>query len=356
MSEDNNTIVPSTSVDLENIRDVLQYVQPLTAEQYEAAAKLAREKAIAALRAPERTVINPQMSIYPKWLNRGILAGIVVLLAAMFIVSTAKQMEAVRDFVAPVTDSSQWLIQWVVIGSLIMGGEIGSLLFSIAAGTQEHYRRVFRACSFLFALVAILANWHVTALHASEYQGIMVYAWYLTFLAPIAVIVVGMLLENIAIRSIKERVALRNAIEIADKEYDEKLREYRNQIAEIETTDLFQRRYLPAAIKIALETSHRQTRQVLIERPDVVRYAVKREILRFVFVYQEPEELPEPIAPKALPRVTPRNVISRQDTQPVTAVTLCEYCKKEPAKGNGRFCSTKCRVAAHRAKVAKGNE
>lgn len=353
MSEDNNTIVPSTSVDLENIRDVLQYVQPLTAEQYEAAAKLAREKAIAQLREPEKPVIQSKMSVYPKWLNRSILVGVAALLLAMFIVSTAKQLEAVRDFVSPVTDSSQWFFQWLVMASLIMGAEIGALLFSIAAGVMQNYKRVFRLFSFLSALSAILANWHVTALHAAEYDGIAFYAWYLTFLAPILVIVVGMMLENIAMRSITERVELRNATELAEMEYQEKLREYRNQIAEIETTDLFQRRYLPAAIKIALETSHRQTRQVLIERPDVVRYAVKREILRFVFVYQEPEELPEPIAPKALPRVTPRNVISRQDTQPVTAVTLCEYCKKEPAKGNGRFCSTKCRVAAHRAKVAR---
>jgi hypothetical protein len=354
MSDNNNTIVPGNSVDLENIRDVLQYVQPLTAEQYEAAAKLAREKAIAQLREPIMPVVHAEMSLYPQWLNRSILGGVGTLLLAMFIVSTAKQLEAVNDFVSPVVDQSQMILKWVVMIAMIMGAEVGSLLFSVVAGVYKRYKFIFRVFSVLCATTAILANWHVTALHASEYSGIAVYAWYVTFLAPIVVIVVGMLLENIAMQSMSERAGLRNATKNAETEYQDKLREYRIQIDEIETTDLYQRRYLPAAIKVALETSHRQTRQVLIERPDVVRYAVKREILRYVFVYQEPEELPEPIAPKALPRVTPRNVISRQDTQLVTPVTLCQYCKKEAAKGNGRFCSTKCRVAAHRAKTAKG--
>ena len=281
----------------------------------------------------------------------------------MFIVSTAKQLEAVHDFVAPVTDTTQWFFQWLVIVSVIMASEIGALLFSIAAGVMQHYRKVFRLFSILSALSAILANWHVTALHAKEYTGIAVYAWYVTFLAPIVVIVVGMLLENIAMRSISDQAELRNVTEQAEREYEELLRQYRNQVDEIETTDLYQRRYLPVSIKAALETNHRQNRQILIERPDVVRYAVKREMLRFVFEYQEPEALPESLAPKIIPRVTSRNMALRQDTPTVTgvtpvigAVTLCEHCRQEPAKGRGRFCSDKCRVAAHRAKKVEESE
>ena len=54
-----------TTVDLTNIGEVLQYVQPLTLEQYEAACKQAKEKAIAQLRPPEKPVIRVKANAYP---------------------------------------------------------------------------------------------------------------------------------------------------------------------------------------------------------------------------------------------------------------------------------------------------
>lgn len=348
---DNN--VPQTEAHA-NTLEALRYIYPLNYEQYTEACEKARAQAVAQIRPPELPVIEIKTSDYPKWLNWSIGIGIGALLLALFIVSTAKQLEAVDRFVAPVTNSSQPVLRWLVMIALIMGGEIGALLFSIAAGVMPIYKRVFRLFSFAFALVAILANWHVTGLHSAEYQGIAIYAWYLTFLAPAGVIVIGMLVENIAMTDIRIKRQNKEALRIRDEKHLKALHEHQIVIDAIEDHDLYIKRYLPLHLKAALETAHKQNRLILIERPDVAHYAVKQQIARFTFEYKEPEYLPPLTLPKALPRVTPRNADVTEDTQLVTSVTLCAHCHKEPAKERGRFCSDKCRVASHRANALKG--
>ena len=204
--------------------NTINSIPHLSGNRWEKTIIKAKQQVINALSKPRLDdYVRESMSSIPTGLYRALIAMLAVVAIAAFWVSAGKQISATASLLEPVVKTSDHLSQgWAdvsVIGMLALG-EIGTILFSVACSVLSEDRAkaiVFRVASIGCAMFAILANVTITM---RDNEGSTVYAWFLTLAPPLIVIVVGLVIENLMLRSVKARSEAQREYEIALREYD----------------------------------------------------------------------------------------------------------------------------------------
>lgn len=198
-------IEPAAPPSLENIRH-------LTNIQWEKA--LAKAKEVIGNRQisePNRADFFQRESDYPPLLVNTVLVLLALVAAAAFFISAGKQVVAFDVISDPLHVRysgriSQSYIDVIVIAALLLS-EAGVILFGLASNifTADRSRqRILRAFQVACMVIALSANISVTAQNLAA--DMPVFDWLVTFLAPIIVIGVGLVIEQLAHRWIIQRV------------------------------------------------------------------------------------------------------------------------------------------------------
>jgi hypothetical protein len=220
--------------------------------------------------------VKESMNSIPTGLYRAIIGALVVVAIAAFIVSAGKQIVATSTLLEPVVKTSDHLSQaWsdVSVIGLLAIGEIGTILFSAVCSVFSEDRSkviIFRVSSIGCAMFAILANVTITMRYG---EGDTLYGWFLTLAPPVIVISVGLVIENLLLRSVKARAEAQRTYDIAMRDYD-----YYREKPEQHAT--YKRRWY---LSIYEELTYRREDRLLIEtlvRQDerIKAVIVKREI------------------------------------------------------------------------------
>jgi len=204
--------------------DTIEQIPHLNGNRWEKTIIKAKQQVINALTKPHLDdYVKESMNSIPAGLYRALIAMLAIVAIAAFWVSAGKQISATAMLLEPVVKTSDHLSQgWAdvsVIGMLALG-EIGTILFSVACSVLSEDRAkaiVFRIASIGCAMFAILANVTITM---RDNEGSTVYAWFLTLAPPLIVIVVGLVIENLMLRSVKARSEAQRAYDIALRDYD----------------------------------------------------------------------------------------------------------------------------------------
>lgn len=196
----------------------------LNSNRWEKTIIKARQQVVNGLTKPQLDdYVKESMNSIPAGLYRMLIGMLAVVAIAAFWVSAGKQISATASLLDPVVRTSDHLSQgWAdvsVIGMLALG-EIGTILFSVACSVLSEDRPkaiIFRISSVGCAMFAILANVTITMRYD---EGSTVYGWFLTLAPPLIVIAVGLVIENLLLRSVKARSEAQHAYDVALREYD----------------------------------------------------------------------------------------------------------------------------------------
>jgi hypothetical protein len=146
----------------------------------------------------------------PGWVTTPVFIGLTALALMALYVSAGKQLAAsdlVFGDLIHLTDriSPLWVSTALIF--MLLCGELGSLLFGLAAGIfhDKAPHRIFRAFSISSALVALGANVTMTAAH--PVQTAVIFQWFITIFTPLIVLGVGFAYENMLLTYLHARVS-----------------------------------------------------------------------------------------------------------------------------------------------------
>jgi hypothetical protein len=146
----------------------------------------------------------------PGWVTTPVFIGLTALALMALYVSAGKQLAAsdlVFGDLIHVTDrvSPFWVSTTLI--AMLLCGELGSLLFGLAAGIfpNKTAQRIFRAFSISSALVALGANVTMTAAH--PVQNAAIFQWFITLFTPLIVLGVGFAYENMLLTYLHARLS-----------------------------------------------------------------------------------------------------------------------------------------------------
>jgi len=202
----------------------IESIPHLNGNRWEKTIIKAKQQVINALTKPRLDDYTKEsMNSIPTGLYRGIIVLLAIVAIAAFWTSAGKQISATAMLLDPVVKTSEHLSQfWAdvsVIGMLAIG-ELGTILFSAVCSVlaEDKFKViVFRVASIGCAMFAVLANVTITMRYD---EGSTVYAWFVTLAPPLIVIAVGLVIENLLLRSVKARSEAQRAYDIALRDYD----------------------------------------------------------------------------------------------------------------------------------------
>jgi len=144
--------------------------------------------------------------------------GLLFLMALLCLTfSVGKEIVAADAILSPVQNSSELLsVTWryAAIVSMVFASEIGAFFFSLFAGLfpgdgnkyDFHLRMwMFRVTAMACAGVALWANVTVTGDHAEQLGSMGSLSWYLAWIIPIIVLIIGLAAESMLVSVAKRR-------------------------------------------------------------------------------------------------------------------------------------------------------
>lgn len=178
----------------------LDLVNGLTRAKYKKGADLAWEQLASNHPRPTRgSVANTAIDKKSLAFRRNVTIALWLLVAIAGGLSAVKQFISSESVLAPLFPPNS-IFLYGAIGACWMLGEIGAILFSVAAGVMARNRLtgfVFRTASLACAALAIIGNVSAAQLHT---DGVPVtytaYLWFLTILPPVLVLACALVLEH----------------------------------------------------------------------------------------------------------------------------------------------------------------
>lgn len=168
--------------------------------------------------------LNSVVPEYPEWVTKRLTILLFLVAIGALVVSAGKQFETADMVLSRVTDATIRVSQFWQSTSLIVllgVGELGSLLFSLAAGIfgaeSKANKVVFRSFQILSAIIAIGGNIASTALHTIP--EIWLYQWFLTLFLPTLVLGLGLFLEHLLLSGLQHRAKATLAYNIAVEKF-----------------------------------------------------------------------------------------------------------------------------------------
>ena len=200
----------------------LSSISHLSAERWQQA----RQRAIETIRSglpeprPEHYISSARISKYPLALVNSIIVMLIIVGLAAFWISAGKQIAAAGLVVDPISASSDRLSPtWGTGGvvAMLAFGEVGSILFLVTASVFDMRRRLFTVFAVGSASISVIANVSITATH--DLGSVTVFGWFITFMAPITVLAVGAVVEQLIMTSLAARADQQAQYGVALAEY-----------------------------------------------------------------------------------------------------------------------------------------
>lgn len=206
----------------------ISHVPGLTSQRFEQARRAAQESIRQSVPKPVEQTYHRAGSGIPQGVVYAAIAMLLIVAFAAFVISAQKQIVATADILYKMAAEHDQLTPFLAGAGVIAGlalGELGTILFSIAAsvlrGEPYTVRRVtfyptaliFRLFSVGCALFAILAN-------ASIHTGEGAFAVYFTYIPPITVIAIGLVVEALVMDTVKTRASQRQRFLAAFAEWE----------------------------------------------------------------------------------------------------------------------------------------
>lgn len=236
----------------ENIRTVLQQIEPLTDRQILDAKQEAVQLTLRDIGAP------PDRAQFERYaatstprsitLTVGLILGAATL--AAFALSVFRVFTAGRDlFLQHIDDPLQAAIAGLATFLLAELLVIGSMLARAVYFTGDG-KHAMTATAGMGVLVALLGNLVVSrppGLGAPPID--FVFAWMDALAAPLAVLLVALAFERMVIGRVQQHQDI-------ERRYQEALHDHQKLAADPENSALFQRRYFPGALKKAIQEAN----------------------------------------------------------------------------------------------------
>lgn len=176
-------------------------IVPLSTKGWEDARSRAEAVITGRISTPLRSQFRAADSQYPPQLIGVVVALMIAVALAAFYISAGKEIAVVDTVMRGlVVDYARLTLAYVEIAILaaLMLSEFGALLFGLGSrvlATRRALSRVMRAFQFTCVSIAILGNITITMAHPVVEA--FVFDWFLTLAAPVLVIGIGLIVEEL---------------------------------------------------------------------------------------------------------------------------------------------------------------
>jgi hypothetical protein len=184
---------------IQTLRDAA--IVPLSTKGWEDARSRAEAVIAGRISAPLRHQFRAADSQYPPQLIGVVVALMIAVALAAFYISAGKEIAVVDTVMRGlVVDYARLTVAYIEIAILaaLMLSEFGALLFGLGSrvlATHRALSRVMRFFQIICVLIAILGNITITMAHPIVEA--LVFDWFLTLAAPVLVIGIGLIVEEL---------------------------------------------------------------------------------------------------------------------------------------------------------------
>jgi hypothetical protein len=325
---------------------MINSIVPLTTQRWENARAQAERTIRERLQEPTRRQFRAGDSEYPPALIVAVIVLMIVVAVAAFYLSALKEVTVTDITLTTLVNNFQKLTDRnVVIGTLavLALSEAGSLLFGFASrviSKQARVRMLLRAFQALCVLVAVIANVSITMAHPAP--AVAVFDWLITVGAPLLVIGIGLILEELSADWLAANV-------VSVLAFNSAVKQYQTESAQPDRHSDFYAVWGQAILDQLIQQSkhNREIIPALIEvDPRVRQMIVYRQFERFNWTFDKdtkPEALPAGVS--VLPMFPDTEVPIKKHSAEIQAVLDWWDATPDQHHLAQRAIADKCRVS-----------